>query len=222
MIEKKIHDYNQSDDIDVTWDGKRCIHAKECVNRLSAVFDVDKRPWIQPQHADADTVAAVVETCPTGALQYTRKDGGTDESTPAQNTLRIVADGPIYLRGDIHLTDFEGNEILVDTRVAMCRCGYAKNKPLCDNSHAESGFTAGDNLANADNDAAEVDTADGSTPLTLHPSENGPMHVTGAFTMHSSDGETIYTGDDVWLCRCGGSQNKPFCDGTHDKIDFHG
>jgi CDGSH-type Zn-finger protein len=30
----------------------------------------------------------------------------------------------------------------------------------------------------------------------------------------------VKQGEDVYLCRCGGSCNKPFCDGTHAKINF--
>ena len=57
----------KSDEIDVTYSVKRCIHAAECVNQLSAVFDVKKRPWIQPDQAPASELATVTEACPTGA-----------------------------------------------------------------------------------------------------------------------------------------------------------
>lgn len=40
---------------------------------LPAVFNVENRPWIQPERASADEVAEVIERCPSGALQYTRK-----------------------------------------------------------------------------------------------------------------------------------------------------
>jgi uncharacterized Fe-S cluster protein YjdI len=35
-------------------DRGRCVHFAECVRGLSQVFDVEKRPWIQPQNASAD------------------------------------------------------------------------------------------------------------------------------------------------------------------------
>ena len=55
----KIHRYTSAD-IDVTYDAKRCIHAAECVRGLPAVFDTQKRPWVQPDNANADAVAEVV------------------------------------------------------------------------------------------------------------------------------------------------------------------
>jgi CDGSH-type Zn-finger protein len=52
--------------------------------------------------------------------------------------------------------------------------------------------------------------------------ENGPVEVTGSFEIFNAKGERISTSGPVFLCRCGGSSNKPFCDGTHKKTGFSG
>jgi len=51
--------------------------------------------------------------------------------------------------------------------------------------------------------------------------ESGPYRVTGAITLTDADGNP-YTieGENVALCRCGGSQTKPFCDGSHKSNGF--
>src|ERR1700682_5734500 len=49
---------------------------------------------------------------------------------------------------------------------------------------------------------------------------DGPLLVTGGVTVVGSDGEAIETRQRVTLCRCGGSQNKPLCDGTHKELGF--
>ena len=69
-----------SEAIDVSYDARRCIHAAECIRGLPAVFDTDRRPWILPTGASADAIAAVIENCPSGALHYTRRDGGARET----------------------------------------------------------------------------------------------------------------------------------------------
>ena len=63
------------DGITVHWDSERCLHSGRCTNGLPAVFDTSKRPWIGPKGATADDTAAVIDTCPSGALSYTRTDG---------------------------------------------------------------------------------------------------------------------------------------------------
>lgn len=50
--------------------------------------------------------------------------------------------------------------------------------------------------------------------------ENGPMLVNGKVELKNSKGEVIETEETVALCRCGGSKNKPFCDGTHHTNGF--
>ena len=52
--------------------------------------------------------------------------------------------------------------------------------------------------------------------------ENGPLQVKGPFTIKNSKGEDLPTEGDVFLCRCGNSNNKPFCDGSHKKAGFIG
>lgn len=52
-------------------------------------------------------------------------------------------------------------------------------------------------------------------------SKNGPNLVQGKVTIKGSDGEVIREVDgNVALCRCGHSQDKPFCDGSHKDAGF--
>ncbi len=48
--------------------------------------------------------------------------------------------------------------------------------------------------------------------------KNGPLQVSGDFILKSSDGKEMETRDVIFLCRCGGSGNKPFCDGSHRRV----
>ena len=56
--------------------------------------------------------------------------------------------------------------------------------------------------------------------VTITPSDNGPYIVKGGAKVVDAEGKEIDTKDTVALCRCGQSANKPFCDGTHNKISF--
>ena len=48
----------------------------------------------------------------------------------------------------------------------------------------------------------------------------GPLEVTGSFRVVNSEGKIVVNEGAVYLCRCGGSSNKPFCDGTHKRNGF--
>ena len=58
--------------------------------------------------------------------------------------------------------------------------------------------------------------------ITIEAAPNGPYLVKGLENLKNSKGESLTTQPVIALCRCGGSSNKPFCDGTHAKIDFSG
>ena len=49
---------------------------------------------------------------------------------------------------------------------------------------------------------------------------SGPLWLRGGIAVISSDGYQYEVRNRVTLCRCGASQNKPFCDGTHAAIGF--
>jgi len=75
----------RSEQIVVSFDLERCIHARYCVQGLPEVFDPSNRPWVRPGRAKAEHVAEVVMRCPSGALQFELTDG-TTEPIPQQNT----------------------------------------------------------------------------------------------------------------------------------------
>jgi len=130
------------DGIVIGFEARRCIHAAECVRNLPAVFNSEKRPWIDAGGATADEIVAVVERCPSGALTYERSDGGPREVATTRPTIRVGKDGPLFVRGSA-VVDHEGNPLADGARVALCRCGASNNKPFCDNSHKTIEFDGG-------------------------------------------------------------------------------
>ena len=144
-------------EIVISYDPRRCIHAAECTRGLPTVFDNGRRPWIQPDGATADAIAAVIAKCPSGALHFTKHNGG-DAETPTEHTsITVTPGGPLYVRGLVQLQSANGSVILNDTRLALCRCGQSHNKPFCDNSHLDIVF---DDLGTAaDGDAGHHDSS---------------------------------------------------------------
>jgi len=213
MPESKLHRYESADAV-VTWDAARCIHAAECVRGLPEAFDPAAKPWIRPDAADALSLADAVNRCPSGALRMHHADGTSAMTAPPLNTANVMPDGPNHVRGNLTLR--LGETTLEDTRIALCRCGASRHKPFCDNSHERVGFKDAGMLP------AEVPAKPGTdigAPLTIKPIPNGPVQCAGPLTLRGSDGRTAFS-DQTFLCRCGGSQNKPYCDGTHRKIGF--
>ncbi|PTA68769.1 (4Fe-4S)-binding protein [Deinococcus arcticus] len=127
--------------ITVYYDARRCVHVANCVRGLPEVFRPGERPWIQAAQAGALAVAAVVRTCPTGALHYALDSEGP-EAPQAPTTVTPLPDGPLVLRGNLILQT-PGGEVR-DVRAALCRCGQSGNKPYCDGTHAQVGWKSGE------------------------------------------------------------------------------
>jgi CDGSH-type Zn-finger protein/uncharacterized Fe-S cluster protein YjdI len=200
--------------IAVHWDSTRCIHTARCLKALPAVFDVRRRPWVAIEAADADAIAAAVETCPTGALRYERLDGAPQEQ-PVRPTAAIpIDDGPLLVMGDLRVDGPDGETITEEHRLTLCRCGRSRNQPFCDNSHLAGGFRSRTYEARPDAARDSADSQDGGqTRITA--TRDGSLHFEGHVQVMTPGGEMLADADDLWLCRCGRSNAKPFCDGSH-------
>jgi CDGSH-type Zn-finger protein/uncharacterized Fe-S cluster protein YjdI len=196
----------------VTWNKSRCIHAGECTRGLPEVFSSKHDPWGQPDNAPLEALAAVIDRCPSGAL-HIEGPLGVERPADAVNSVTPAVDGPLQFRGRIKV-----GEAPVESRLTLCRCGASRNKPYCDNSHAASGFRHDGRLAPSETDGG---AAAGGVDLEISISRNGPMRCFGSLELVGADGTRNVT-QTTWLCRCGGSHRKPYCDGTHTANGFTG
>lgn len=201
----------ETDAIAVHWDATRCIHTARCIAALPQVFDVSRRPWIDVTAATADELADAVRRCPTSALRYTRRDGGPQEQPPSPARAMPAPDGPLAVTGELRIMDPDGQVVSEETRVTLCRCGNTRNQPFCDNSHRESGFRSREFTPKAS--AGRPPSGDG--PVAITPTRDGSLHFEGRTVVAGPDGQELADRDDLWLCRCGNSQSKPFCDRSH-------
>jgi CDGSH-type Zn-finger protein/uncharacterized Fe-S cluster protein YjdI len=196
----------------LSFETRRCIHARFCVTGAPGVFLANVQgPWLHPDRMDVERLVAVAHECPSGAIRYKRKDDRPDEPAPLVNLLSVREAGPYAVRAPIRL---EGIEI--GYRATLCRCGASKNKPFCDGSHKEVPFTATGEPVTGATDMLPI--RDGG--LDIEPELNGPLKVRGNLEITSGTGRVVARLRTAKLCRCGGSGNKPFCDGTHSKIGF--
>ena len=154
------------DGIVVHWDSDRCEHSMRCFTGLPAVFDTEKRPWVDVTGASAEAIAATVDTCPSRALTYSRTDRaplgpngvnlpppledgeqptghGTEErALDPPTTVTPRQDGPVVVEGTICVVGPDGAAVEHTGRTFLCRCGGSADKPLCDGTHKRIGFTA--------------------------------------------------------------------------------
>jgi CDGSH-type Zn-finger protein/uncharacterized Fe-S cluster protein YjdI len=202
----------EGEKITIVYEGKRCIHSRFCVTGAPDVFLANvEGPWIHPDAMDVEAVAEIAHLCPSGAIRYERRDGRPNEQAPPVNLAAIREAGPYAFRGDLQL---DGQP--VGFRVTLCRCGASKNKPFCDGSHHEIGFSASGEPPSGEATALPVRNGE----LYIEPQINGPLQILGNLEITSGTGRVVARITAGRLCRCGGSKHKPFCDGTHAAIGF--
>ncbi|MFN6569383.1 CDGSH iron-sulfur domain-containing protein [Dendronalium sp. ChiSLP03b] len=211
IMSNEIEEY-RGESITIFIHGNRCIHSRNCVLGHPDVFVPNAEgDWIHPDKASSETIAAIAQSCPSGAIAYERLDGGEPESAPEVNIVRIRENGPLAFHAEL--------DIAGDTssfRATLCRCGASSNKPFCDSSHNKANFQAtGEPLSH---DSQPLSLRNGL--LKIAPSPNGPLLVQGPLEVCTGTGRTVTRTTQTALCRCGASNNKPFCDGSHAKVGF--
>ena len=215
MSSKKVFKYDGADRT-VTWDGRLCIHVGECGRAKGDLFVTGRKPWCSPDMASEKDTVEIIQRCPTGALALCNTDGKTiDEPTLGENTIHVSNDGPLYAVGDLRIDGATDDMPSVSHRAALCRCGASKNKPFCDNSHRDAGF----HDAGAIGEKGVAHNERGGE-LVIKRVPDGPLEAEGNLSIYAGSGRSAWRGRKVYLCRCGRSNNKPFCDGSHKDAGF--
>jgi len=116
-----------------------CSLAGYCTAHSPAVFDNEKKPWINPDADDPGKTARTIDMCPSGALSHT-KDGVLYKDQEREPAITMEKDGPYCIVGGIELADPMGAKPESKEHYTLCRCGASKNKPFCNGRHKKIGF----------------------------------------------------------------------------------
>jgi CDGSH-type Zn-finger protein len=123
-------------DVNVRYDKGICVHAGFCGTTVTNVWDEAAKTGDTSARMH---VIAMIEHCPSGALTY-QLDGVTNEPLMPQ-AVAAINDGPLWVTAGVPITNSDGSVLETRNRVTLCRCGQSANKPLCDGSHKDAGFT---------------------------------------------------------------------------------
>lgn len=208
----RIHRY-EGEEVIVEFDLSRCIHTGDCSRDLSEVFNTKRSGrWVKPDAAPVADVARICAQCPTGALRCISKSTNQPMDVPPDhNTVQPIADGPLYVHADMTVNGKSGRGY----RAAFCRCGASRLMPYCDNSHREVGFHDAGNVAVSQPSKAAEDGK-----LVINTIPDGPLMIQGPFTLVDVAGHEVCVHSGAAMCRCGASNMKPYCDGSHTFSGF--
>jgi len=122
-----------------------CAYARFCDNAGTI--------WTLIEQTDQKEVRRIVAHeathCPSGRLVVRDRDTGEAVEPQLAPSISLVEDpamrcsGAIWVRGGVQVESADGHQYEVRNRVTLCRCGASQNKPFCDGSHADVGFSDG-------------------------------------------------------------------------------
>ena len=114
-----------------------CDHSRFCL-RAGGIRDLIQKSDDPEARRTAIEEAMI---CPSGRLVLWDKKTGKPFEKEFEPSLVLVNDsqkgceGPIWVRGGVHIESADGSMYESRNRVTLCRCGKSENKPYCDGSH---------------------------------------------------------------------------------------
>ena len=202
----------------IHFDAQKCIHSRSCVLSHPDVFVPNVvGAWIRPDAQPVAELVRIAQNCPSGAITVARHSAGTTATAdsngyPIVNTVRVRENGPLAVEAELLI----GGQPQTNPRAALCRCGQSQNKPFCDGSHVAAAFVS----TGEPSTVAFAALAARNGPLNVQPLPNGPLRLVGNLEVVSGTGRTCNKLSETYLCRCGHSKNKPYCDGSHKAEGF--
>lgn len=126
-------------DVTVTYNPRLCSHAAECSRLAGRVFNANEKPWVQPDRGSRAEIEAVVAACPSGALALA---GRAHRLPEGRADVQVERNGPYWVLGATIDAPVPG-EGSCPGKFVLCRCGLSGNKPYCDGTHRDAGWTSG-------------------------------------------------------------------------------
>jgi CDGSH-type Zn-finger protein len=111
-----------------------CAHRGYCTDNAPKVFLMDTEPWVDPDGMEPDEACAVIDTCPSGALSFTR-DGVLHKDHDRKPEIIVMNNGPYDVVGGPEFIDPDGDKPESKEHYTLCRCGKSKNMPFCNGQH---------------------------------------------------------------------------------------
>lgn len=130
-------------EVTIVWKPARCIHSQKCFNGLPAVFDPAKRPWVDANASDTNSIISQVSKCPSTALSFYLNSEGekeTEDNVEIETVVEAKPNGPLFVYGNISIKKENGTIEKRSDVTVFCRCGNSNNKPFCDGSHLKAEF----------------------------------------------------------------------------------
>lgn len=137
--ERKIV-YEGSTNISIKRDYSICAESGFCGNRLA---DIEKLVERTDDSIVRAQVIAMIERCPSGSYTYALSDESEDIEPDYPQQIAVTTEttsegpiaGPLWVTGYVSILRADGQPMERRNRIALCRCGHSKNKPLCDGTH---------------------------------------------------------------------------------------